>query len=113
MSFRHAILFIWIVALSLSSIHVAAGADIARQSRSDFDLIGLQGEITPEDVANFRSAADASAKAVVILDSGGGAALAGIEMGKVIHRKKFATFVPEIRFVLRLALSCGWPGTRD
>jgi hypothetical protein len=95
MPLRQAIRAIWIVLLFLPPIDTAVGAQIGREAGSDFDLIGLQGEIKPDDVATFRRAADTSAKAVVVLDSGGGAALAGIEMGKLIHLKQFATFVPE------------------
>src|SRR5579864_4304561 len=95
MPLHHAIRVIWIVLLFLPPIDAAVGAQIGREVRSDFDLIGLHGDIKPEDVATFRSAADAGGKAVVVLDSGGGAALAGIEMGKLIHLKHFATFVPE------------------
>jgi hypothetical protein len=113
MHLHDAIRAIWIVLLFLPPIDAAVGAQIGREARTDFDLIGLQGEIKPEDVATFRGAANASGKAVVVLDSGGGAALAGMEMGKLIHLKHFATFVPEDTCVLRLALSCGWPGTRD
>ena len=95
MPLHHAIRAIWTVLLFLPPIDTAVGAQIGRETGGDFDLIGIEGEIKPEDVATFRSAADASAKAVVVLDSGGGAALAGIEIGKLIHLKHFATFVPE------------------
>jgi hypothetical protein len=95
MPLLHAIRAILIVLLFLPSINAALGAQIGRKAGSDFDLIGLQGEIKSEDVATFRSVASASGKAVIVLDSGGGAALAGIEMGKLIHLKHFATFVPE------------------
>jgi hypothetical protein len=95
MPWQHAIRAIWIVVLFLSSSHLVPGADIGKQGGSNFDLIGLQGEIKLEDVATFRSAAGASGKAIVVLDSGGGNAWAGMEMGKVIHLKSFATFVPE------------------
>ena len=95
MPLHHSIRAFWIVLLFLPSINAALGAQIGRKAGSDFDLIGLQGEITSEDVATFRSVANASSKAVIVLDSGGGAVLAGIEMGKLIHLKHFATFVPE------------------
>src|SRR5262245_50114937 len=95
MPLHDAIRTIWIVLLFLPPSDAAVGAQIVRKAGTDFDLIGLQGEIKPEDVATFRGAADASGKAVVVLDSGGGAALAGIEMGNLIHLKRFATFVPE------------------
>ena len=94
MPLHHAIRVIWIVLLFLPSIDAALGAEIGRKAGRDFDLIGLQGPIKSEDVATFRSVANASGKAVIVLDSTGGAALAGIEMGKLIHLKHFATFVP-------------------
>ena len=62
MPLHHAIRALWIVLLFLPSINAALGAQIGREAGSDFDLIGLQGEITSEDVATFRSAANASAK---------------------------------------------------
>src|SRR5262249_60984934 len=95
MPLHHAIRVIWIVLLFLPSIDAALGAEIGRKAGRDFDLIGLQGAIKSEDVATFRSVANASSKAVIVLDSGGGAALAGIEMGKLVHLKRFATFVPK------------------
>jgi hypothetical protein len=95
MHWQHAIRAISIVLLFLTSSHRVLAADIGRQSGSNFDLIGLQGEIQLDDVAMFQSAANASGKAIVILDSPGGNAWAGMEMGKVIHLKNFATFVPE------------------
>jgi hypothetical protein len=94
MPLHHAIRVIWIVLLFLPSIDAALGAEIGRKAGRDFDLIGLQGPIKSEDVATFRSVANASGKAVIVLDSTGGAALAGIEMGKLIYLKHFATFVP-------------------
>ena len=95
MPLHQALRAFWIVLLFSPSINAALGAQIGREAGSDFDLIGLQGEITSEDVAAFRSVANASGKVVIVLDSGGGAALAGMEMGKLIHLKHFATFVPE------------------
>jgi hypothetical protein len=96
MPLHHAIRIIWIVLLLLPPIRAAVGAQIGGQAGSDFDLVSLQGEIKAEDVATFRGAADASGgKTVVVLNSGGGAAFAGIEMGKLIHLKHFATLVPE------------------
>jgi hypothetical protein len=72
MALHHAIRAIWIVWLFLPSIDAALGAQIGRKAGSDFDLIGLQGEIKSEDVATFRSVSNASGKAVIVLDSGGG-----------------------------------------
>lgn len=95
MRLHDAIRAVWIALLFLPPIDAAVGAQIGRVVGSDLDLIVLQGEIKPEDVATFRGAVDASRKAVVVLDSGGGAALAGIEMGKLIHLKHFGTLVPE------------------
>jgi hypothetical protein len=95
MPLHHAIRAIWIMLLFLPSIDAALGAEIGRKAGHDFDLIALQGEIRSEDLATFRTVANASSKAVIALDSPGGVALAGIEMGKLIHLKHFATFVPE------------------
>jgi hypothetical protein len=92
---RHAARITWIVLAFLSAIPLAVGAEIGRLAGRNFDLIGLAGPISAADVLAFRNAADASRKAIVILDSEGGDARAGMEMGRIIHRKNFATLVPE------------------
>lgn len=83
-----------IALLSLSSIYAATGAQMAKQAVNGVDVISLQGPIKPNDVAQFEAVANASGKALVGLNSGGGSLIAGLQMGRLINRKKFATVVP-------------------
>jgi hypothetical protein len=85
---------IWTVLLFLSSIHVAVAAEIAREAGNPADVIMLQGKIENEDAAQFQTAAAASGKAIIVLDSRGGSLPAGLAMGTMIYQKHFATFVP-------------------
>jgi hypothetical protein len=94
MLLRYAIRAIWISLLLSSSFQLAFGAKISRQTEGDIDVITVQDEIKIEDISTFRNVANASRKALVLLDSPGGSALAGMEMGKIIHQRNFITGVP-------------------
>jgi hypothetical protein len=93
MSLR-AILAAVIALLSPWSIYAAIGAQIAKEAVNGVDVITLQGPIKSNDVAQFEAAANASSKALVGLNSGGGSLIAGLQMGGLINRKNFATVVP-------------------
>jgi hypothetical protein len=60
---------------------------------SGIDLIFLQGVILEGDQATFRKMAAASDKAIVVLDSEGGAVTAALEIGRAIRLRGFATAV--------------------
>jgi hypothetical protein len=94
MPWQYATRAIWIVSLFVSSIHVAVAAEIIREARNPVDVIKLEGRIELEDAAQFQAAADASGKAIIVLDSEGGLLDAGLAMGALINQKHFATFVP-------------------
>ncbi len=57
-------------------------------------LISVSGTFTEGDEIAFRKLAAASDRAVVVLNSGGGNLLAGLEIGKAIRLRGFATAVP-------------------
>jgi hypothetical protein len=58
------------------------------------DIIFISGNLTIGDERRFIDVALNSEKAIVLFESPGGSLLAGIEIGKAIHLKGFATFVP-------------------
>jgi hypothetical protein len=82
-----------LLAVSISTW--ASAADIVRQQGSDgTDLISVHGIIAEHDEIVFRKVAAASEKAIVVLDSQGGAVKAGLEIGRAIRLRGFATAVP-------------------
>lgn len=73
----------------------AKTADIRMDRGSgDIHLISVSGTFTEGDDIAFRKLAAASDRAVVVLNSGGGNLLAGLEIGKAIRLRGFATAVP-------------------
>ncbi|OLP54867.1 hypothetical protein BJF92_13750 [Rhizobium rhizosphaerae] len=87
---RHTI-FVAAMLLSLP----AKAADIRRDSGSGgIDLISVSGTFTEGDDSAFRKLAAATDRAVVVLNSGGGNLQAGLEIGKAIRLRGFATAVP-------------------
>ncbi|MDX1010508.1 hypothetical protein GOE08_27130 [Sinorhizobium medicae] len=83
-----------LLASLLSSFPVMA-ADISREGGSDgIDLISVSGTFTEGDDATFRKLAAVSDRAVVVLNSGGGNLNVGLEIGKAIRLRGFATAVP-------------------
>jgi len=69
-------------------------AEIDFQAYEDFDLISISGEIEEADVAHFQRLAVSSSKAVVIIDSPGGALVPALKIGEIIRLKGFSTYVP-------------------
>lgn len=83
----------FLVAAILFSFPVQA-VEIKREVGSDgIDLIFVSGTFTEGDDVTFRRLAAASAKAVVVLDSGGGNLHAGLAIGRAIRLSGFATAV--------------------
>ncbi|MBY3249893.1 hypothetical protein HFN72_34915 [Rhizobium laguerreae] len=83
-----------LIASMLFSFPVLA-ADISRESGSDgIDLISVSGTFTEGDDATFRRLAAASERAVVVVNSGGGSLHVGLEIGRAIRLRGFATAVP-------------------
>jgi hypothetical protein len=84
------------VLLTLSGTHVdAADIFVQRDTQNGISLVGIDGVIEASDDRKFSNKVFELDKAVVVLNSPGGSALAGIEIGKTIRLKGFATIVPE------------------
>jgi hypothetical protein len=54
----------------------------------------VEGDLLPTDIDDFRTKISPYSKGMVVLHSRGGSALAGIEIGKIIRFRNFATWVP-------------------
>lgn len=84
----------FLIAAMLFSLPVQA-AEIVRESGSDgTDLISVSGAFTEGDDAVFRKLAAATDRAIVVLNSGGGNLIAGLQIGRAIRLRGFATAVP-------------------
>jgi len=66
------------------------------------DIIFVAGDLALGDEKKFINVALSSGNAVVVLQSPGGNLIAGIEIGKAIHLKGFATYVPDSSVRLKL-----------
>ncbi|WP_244446959.1 hypothetical protein [Rhizobium sp. YS-1r] len=98
-----------LMAAMLFSLSVQA-ADIRRESGSEgIDLISVSGTFTEGEDATFRKLAAESDRAVVALNSGGGNLHVGLEIGRAIRLRGFATAVPPdvMRFGLRADVAGG------
>jgi hypothetical protein len=70
-------------------------ADIVREpSQNGVDIVSVRGTFAEGDDAQFRKLAATIDRAVVVLDSGGGNLQAGLEIGRAIKLRGFATAVP-------------------
>lgn len=73
----------------------AAAVEINRDAGDHgIDFITVRGVLNEGDDALFRKIAAASEKAIVVLNSEGGSVTAGIEIGRAIKLRGFATAVP-------------------
>lgn len=73
----------------------ALAAEIYREAGDDgIDFISVTGVLNEGDDTVFRKIAAASEKAIVVLNSEGGRVTAGIEIGRAIKLRGFATAVP-------------------
>ncbi|TAU88457.1 hypothetical protein ELI41_07680 [Rhizobium leguminosarum] len=72
-----------------------SAAEITRQPlEGDTDLISVTGVLNDGDEIVFRNLAAASSKALVFLNSEGGDLKAGIEIGRAVRLRGFATATP-------------------
>jgi hypothetical protein len=101
-----------LVLCSFSALHVSAAEFSRTGSRENGpDIIFVTGDLALGDEKKFIDVALSSGNAVVVLQSPGGNLIAGIEIGKAIHLKGFATYVPDnIQCVSACALA--WLGGR-
>jgi hypothetical protein len=89
------------------------GAEFSKTSSTNGepDVIAVVGELAFGDENKFINAALSSENALVVFQSSGGDLFAGIEIGKAIHMKGFATLVPD---GIQCASACAlaWLGGR-
>ena len=72
-----------------------SAADIVREPAQDrVDIISVRGSLNEGDDALFKKLAASIDRAVVFFDSGGGNLQAGLEIGRAIKLRGFATGVP-------------------
>jgi len=73
----------------------AASITVTSACNGDCHIIRLEGDIGNEDAKRFREAVEKNKvqRAVVVLNSNGGAALDGLEIGELIRERGFSTFV--------------------
>lgn len=72
----------------------AGAADIRDEKLSDGAMIIIDGEISNGDLEKFRQLSVRHRRAVVVLNSPGGALLPAIEIGKIIKIAGFITAIP-------------------
>jgi hypothetical protein len=89
----------------------AANFEKSTSANGEPDIIFVTGDLARGDEKHFIDVAVNSENAIVLFQSGGGNLLAGIEIGKAIHLKGFATFVPD---TVQCASACAlaWLGGR-
>jgi hypothetical protein len=88
---------------------VAASAEIKVSTADGLSLIFITGPFEPGDHVRFVEAVLPVRSGVVVLGSGGGSLQAGIEIGKAIRLKDFATYVPP-DVVCASACALAWLG---
>ena len=72
----------------------AATIEIKAAGGDEPALVIVQGRLLPEDADLFRFRTGSISKAVVVFESEGGSLFAGIEIGRTIRLRNFATLVP-------------------
>lgn len=87
-----------VVFISLATLLTVSGghaADIGREpAGGDIEVITVTGVLNEGDEDTFRKIAANSGQAVVVLNSEGGLVKTGIEIGRAIRLRGFATAVP-------------------
>jgi hypothetical protein len=73
----------------------AATITVVKQENSDIALVTVEGAFILEDIQDFRQKVMSQPKALVAFESNGGSVIAGIEIGKIIRLRNFATLVPD------------------
>jgi hypothetical protein len=88
---------VWLLALIVfSQRSTAAEMSIAQaETQGAPAIVTLYGEFVTEDIERFRSLTAFISRAVILLQSDGGALIAGIQIGKIIRLKGYATFIPD------------------
>lgn len=83
-----------LVSTALTTTTFAADITKTRIESLGLDLIFLSGPIQEGDAQRFEAVASSSKKAMVVLNSEGGLALEGLEIGRTVRRRGAATSVP-------------------
>lgn len=87
----------------------AATISVTPLAGSDVSVITVEGDLAVNDYEVFRQKAAAITKAIVAFQSDGGNLLAGLQIGKFIRLKNFATLVPE-KSLCASACAIAWLG---
>lgn len=92
-----------------ANIAEAATIKLLSPASGDTALVTVQGEFLLSDLEQFRKSVSTISKAVVAFQSDGGSVVAGIEIGKLIRSRNFATVVGD---GIRCASACAlaWLG---
>jgi hypothetical protein len=99
-------------ALTCFALNSSLAAEFTKVPTDDgADIIAVTGHLLSGDEKKFIDVALPSQKALVVFQSPGGNLLAGIEIGKAIHLKGFATLVPD-NVECASACALAWLGGR-
>jgi tetratricopeptide (TPR) repeat protein len=95
------------------SVHPVLAAEFSKTGSpgNGPDIIFVAGDLALGDEKKFINVALSSGDAVVVLQSPGGNLIAGIEIGRAIHLKGFATYVPD-NIQCASACALAWLGGR-
>ncbi len=87
----------------------AATISVLPFGRTEITIVMIDGELLLNDYEQFQQKVSTISKALVVLQSDGGNAFAGIEIGKLIRLRNFSTLVPDN---IRCASACAlaWLG---
>ncbi len=101
------------VVLCLCVPFASYAAEFSKSASPDggADIIFVVGDLALGDERKFINIALNSDNAIVVFQSNGGQLVAGIEIGKAIHLKGFATFVPD-NVQCASACALAWLGGR-
>ena len=96
---------------AIACVSAAHGATITvmPMANSDTALVTVEGEFVFEDIQAFRLKIQSQPKAIIAFQSDGGSVIAGIEIGKIIRLRNFATLVPD-RVRCASACALAWLG---
>ncbi len=101
----------WLVAASQQVVAATITKDTIDSEGQAITLIVIEGELRIGDEHEFANVAISADDAIVVMDSPGGSLVAGIEIGKAIRLKGFATVVPD-GFSCASACALSWLGGR-
>src|SRR6478609_5553948 len=95
---RHRIRAAWVglaCMLVLGSFANAADISVSKLDSSGRVWVTFEGDIVLSDVLQFQQKTSTISKATVVMNSGGGSAIAGIGIGRIIRLRNYMTLVPD------------------